>query len=275
MAALVGSLALVALATPAASGPAARPRAAPPAAPARSPYPAGATRPALRPGAGALARAHAAAGTSKKKRRSRCSTATRRRALVSFQAMQKAYYIKGSGLYAGEPFSYLWPFSQALAATVSMAFIPHLGVNLSPELHARLTGLNSYLDTDNSGAPEGTFTSTLPAFDGAVAPPAGPGGHQVLRRQRLDRPGARAAVRADALAGAAGQRRRDHGLRDGRLAGKPEARVPGRAFRSPTWPKTTNATPSRPPRRRSWPPSCTGSPTTSNTCASPKRPIRG
>ena len=98
------------------------------------------------------------------------------RALVSFQAMQKAYYIKGSGLYAGEPFSFLWPFSQALAATVSMASIPHLGVNLSPELHSRLHGLNSYLDTDNSGAPEGTFTSGLPAFDGTVAPPAGPGG---------------------------------------------------------------------------------------------------
>ncbi|HTR89221.1 MAG TPA: glycoside hydrolase family 76 protein, partial [Solirubrobacteraceae bacterium] len=98
------------------------------------------------------------------------------RALVSFQAMQKAYYIKGSGLYLGEPFSYLWPFSQAFAATVSMAFIPHLGVNLSRELHARLTGLNNYLDIDNSAAPEGTFTSSLPAFDGTVAPPAGPGG---------------------------------------------------------------------------------------------------
>ncbi len=98
------------------------------------------------------------------------------RALVAFEAMQKEYYVAGSGLYAGEPFSYLWPFSQAFAATVSMAFVPHLGVSLSRELESRLTGLNSYLDTDNSGASEGTYTSTLAAFDGTVAPPAGPGG---------------------------------------------------------------------------------------------------
>jgi hypothetical protein len=98
------------------------------------------------------------------------------RALVAFEAMQKEYYITGAGLYMGEPFSYLWPFSQAFAATVSMAFVPHLGVSLSRELESRLTGLNSYLDTDNSGASEGTYTSTLAAFDGTVVPPTGPGG---------------------------------------------------------------------------------------------------
>jgi hypothetical protein len=98
------------------------------------------------------------------------------RALVAFEAMQAHYYIKGSGLYAGEPFSYLWPFSQALAATVSVANIPNVGPAPARELQARLTGLNSYLDTDNSGAQEGVYTSTLAAFDGTVAPPAGPGG---------------------------------------------------------------------------------------------------
>jgi hypothetical protein len=36
--------------------------------------------------------------------------------------------------------------------------------------------LRNYLDTNNSGAPEGTFTSTLAGFDGTVAPPTGPGG---------------------------------------------------------------------------------------------------
>ncbi len=180
LAALLGVLALVATATPVASaaGRSARPAgAAPvhsPGTSGHSPYPAGASRPALHPGSGGLARAHSAAtGTPKKKPALHGDPA---RALVSFEAMQKAYYIKGSGLYSGEPFSYLWPFSQALAATVSMAYIPQLGVNLSPELHARLTGLDNYLDTDNSGAPEGTYTSTLAAFDGTVAPPGGPGG---------------------------------------------------------------------------------------------------
>ena len=98
------------------------------------------------------------------------------RGLRAFAAMQRYYYVPGSGLYAGEPFSYLWPFSQALAATVSMANVKPLAGALRAEIHARLIGLRNYLDTNNSGAPEGTYTSTLPAFDGAAAPPTGPGG---------------------------------------------------------------------------------------------------
>jgi hypothetical protein len=98
------------------------------------------------------------------------------RALLAFEAMQRNYYVLGAGLYEGEPFSYLWPFSQALGATVGMAEIPALKGRFARELHARLVGLRSYLDTDNSGAPEGTYVSTLPAYDGTVAPPAGPGG---------------------------------------------------------------------------------------------------
>ncbi|HEY4809895.1 MAG TPA: glycoside hydrolase family 76 protein [Solirubrobacteraceae bacterium] len=176
-----------------------------------SSYPPGATRPAFHPRASEFAHAHArraahAAASSggaaapggststpttttttgapttstKSKKRAKPKKPVLHgnpaRALVAFEAMQDHYYIRGSGLYEGEPFSYLWPFSQALAATVSVANIPHLGVSLSRELSARLTGLNSYLDTDNSGASEGVYTSTLAAFDGTVAPPAGPGG---------------------------------------------------------------------------------------------------
>jgi hypothetical protein len=135
--------------------------------------------------------AHAAASapkatTKKKKPRKPVLHGNPARALVAFQAMQQHYYIAGSGLYEGEPFSFLWPFSQALAATVSMAYIPGIEnpgierpgapVSFPRELRARLVGLSSYLDSDNSGASEGAFTSTLPAFDGTVAPPAGPGG---------------------------------------------------------------------------------------------------
>ncbi len=90
--------------------------------------------------------------------------------------MQKRYYIKGSGLYVGEPYAYLFPFSQALAATVSVTNIPHLPSSLAHELRSRLVGLNSYLDTNNGGAAEGTYTSSLAAFDGEVAPPTGSGG---------------------------------------------------------------------------------------------------
>jgi hypothetical protein len=170
---------------------------------ASSPYPAGGTRPAFLPRASEFAHAQgrrsahaasssggaAAPGSSTPTTTTTTTTSKQRakrkkpvlhgnpaRALVAFEAMQKNFYISGSGLYEGEPFSYLWPFSQALAATVSVASIPRLGVSLARELAARLTGLNSYLDTNNSGASEGVYTSTLAAFDGTVAPPAGPGG---------------------------------------------------------------------------------------------------
>jgi hypothetical protein len=98
------------------------------------------------------------------------------RARIAYEVMQKVYYIQGSALYKGEPFSFLWPFSQALAATVSMANIPSLKGASGSQIRARLVGLKSYLDIDNSGSPEGTFTSTLAAYDGTVAPPEGPGG---------------------------------------------------------------------------------------------------
>jgi Glycosyl hydrolase family 76 len=149
-------------------------------------YPAGATR-ALAParrslyarsGTGGAARAQTAAAHRKRKKKKRVPVlhGDPLRALLAYQTMQKIYYIPGSGLYAGEPFSYLWPFSQALAATVSMANIPRTRVSFARELHAELVGLNNYLDADNAGAPEGVYTSTLAAFDGTVAPPTGPGG---------------------------------------------------------------------------------------------------
>jgi hypothetical protein len=164
---------------------------APAGASASSPYPAGATRP-LRV-AKASEFAHAALAhvgrSSKAKAKKHAKPKPKpvlhgdaARALLAFEAMQHSFYIPGSGLYAGEPFSYLWPFSQALAATVTMSRvngvsrIPGLPGALSHELSARLVGLRSYLDIDNSGAPEGTFTSSLAAFDGTVAPPTGPGG---------------------------------------------------------------------------------------------------
>jgi hypothetical protein len=158
-----------------------------PLALAASTYPAGASRPLIGAHPGAHRAAHPAklahqarssrpAHAPKKKARKPALRGNPARALRAFQAMQRYYYIRGSGLYSGEPFSYLWPFSQALAATVSMANIHGMTGSFSQEISSRLTGLGSYLDTSNSGAPEGTFTSTLAAFDGAAAPPTGPGG---------------------------------------------------------------------------------------------------
>jgi hypothetical protein len=144
-------------------------------------YPAGATRPLFtvsRARLRALVRARAAASARRRRRRRTrpLLTGDPARALAAFQAMQRVYYIPGADLYKGEPFSFLWPFSQAFAASVSMANIPQLASAMKGELHARLVGLASYLDTNNSGAPPGTFSSSLAAFDGTTAPPTGPGG---------------------------------------------------------------------------------------------------
>jgi hypothetical protein len=139
-------------------------------------YPSGTSRPFAHPRSGVLARSAASKAKAPKKPAKPVLTGNPARALSAYEAMQRYYYVRGSGLYEGEPFSFLWPFSQAFAATVSMANVPKLPIAFAPELHARLIGLRNYLDTNNSGAPEGTFTSTLAAFDGTVAPPTGPGG---------------------------------------------------------------------------------------------------
>jgi len=152
----------------------------PAAAAARDPsrYPAGATRALVHAQPWQLAHASAKSRTKTHKRKPHgpILRGNPARALLAFEAMQRNYYVLGSGLYEGEPFSYLWPFSQALGATVGMAGIPALKGKFDRELHARLVGLRSYLDTNNSGAPEGVYVSSLPAYDGTVAPPAGPGG---------------------------------------------------------------------------------------------------
>lgn len=117
------------------------------------------------------------------------------RALVAYKAMQKAFYIPGSGLYVGEPYSYLWPFSQALAATVSVAEMPgqaHASATAyQHELHVRLYGLNKYWgpagqtlpgkppedeqeEQAEAGGEEGDgFLATMPSFNGNVVPPGG------------------------------------------------------------------------------------------------------
>ena len=175
----LGLLAALALALAATSGVAlaATHRTATAAATGRdgSRYPDAGSRPLHGGGRAPLARSATAKQPAKKPAKPKL-TGNPARALLAFQAMQHYYYVLGAGLYQGEPFSYLWPFSQALAATVSMANVPGLPIALAPELHARLIGLRSYLDTNNSGAPEGVYTSDLSAFDGTVAPPTGPGG---------------------------------------------------------------------------------------------------
>ena len=103
------------------------------------------------------------------------------RALLAYEAMQRNFYVPSAGLYKGEPeFSFLWPFSQALAATVSLAHVPGQQAKLEGGLRALTAGLQVYLSPP---APEGETTATgastattLRSYDGVVAPPVGPGG---------------------------------------------------------------------------------------------------
>jgi hypothetical protein len=121
------------------------------------------------------------------------------RALLAYNAMQQNFYIPGTGLYEGEPYSYLWPFSQALAATVSVSDIPGQAASSASanfrELHVRLVGLEKYWGTPApvvGAAPTGEQPESeergegsepaeapgiappaLPSFNGEVAPPGG------------------------------------------------------------------------------------------------------
>jgi Glycosyl hydrolase family 76 len=65
--------------------------------------------------------------------------------MLAYEAMQQSFYVPGTGLYRGEPeYSFLWPFSQALAASVSLAHIPGQQKKLEAGLHPLLVGLQQY-----------------------------------------------------------------------------------------------------------------------------------
>jgi hypothetical protein len=104
-----------------------------------------------------------------------------KRALAAYEAMQQNFYVASAGLYKGEPeYSFLWPFSQALAASVSVAHIAGEQPKLETGLHALGTSLQVYAsssvapgETTASGASTAT---TVHSYDDVTAPPIGPGG---------------------------------------------------------------------------------------------------
>jgi hypothetical protein len=108
------------------------------------------------------------------------------RALLAYEAMQQSFYIPGTGLYEGEPYSFLWPFSQALAATVSVSYIPGQAATAasaySRELKVRMYGLRKYWNTVSpAGQPGGeqpqeeeTGEGSEPAEAATIQPPMSP-----------------------------------------------------------------------------------------------------
>ncbi len=103
-----------------------------------------------------------------------------KRAVLAYEAMQQNFYVPCAGLYKGEPeYSFLWPFSQALAASVSVAHIPGQQPQLEGGLRALTAGLQVYSSTPAPGEATATGASTATtarSFDDVTAPPVGPGG---------------------------------------------------------------------------------------------------
>jgi hypothetical protein len=92
------------------------------------------------------------------------------RAILTFRAMQKYFYIPGPHLYKGAPYSFLWPFSQALAATISIGMIRGESAKLEAEAHARLSGLQRYWGFSSQGS-SGASGEATPAPGGATPAP--------------------------------------------------------------------------------------------------------
>jgi hypothetical protein len=88
------------------------------------------------------------------------------RAIASYHALQHFYYVPRHKLYKGQPFSYAWPFSQALAATIRMGELRHVGRKYQDDVRERLSGLERYWDA----------SADPPGYAGAVMPPLGRGG---------------------------------------------------------------------------------------------------
>jgi hypothetical protein len=88
------------------------------------------------------------------------------RAKSAYKAMQKHLYVPDARLYRGSPYSYVWPFSQAFAATVAMGSLPGVGGHYDRDVRDRLAGLDAYWNPDR----------TPPGYEGSVRPPIGRGG---------------------------------------------------------------------------------------------------
>jgi hypothetical protein len=108
------------------------------------------------------------------------------RAADAYKALQKNLYVPEKKLYRGSPYSYVWPFSQAMSATIALSGMPKQAHHYAKEVHNRLLGLQAYFDPD----------SQPPGYDSAVRPPLGKGGAklyddnewiglEMLRRYRM------------------------------------------------------------------------------------------
>lgn len=95
------------------------------------------------------------------------------RAVVAYGSLQRAYGVPGTNLvreevpYAGgNAYSFLWPYSHLLAATISLSQLPGVGPSYRADLAAQLAGLEAYWEPN----------VVPPAYLSYVPPPLGSGG---------------------------------------------------------------------------------------------------
>ncbi|WP_020577351.1 glycoside hydrolase family 76 protein [Actinopolymorpha alba] len=98
-----------------------------------------------------------------------------RRAQRTYGALQRYFYDPATSLYRQtyprqgvNPWSFLWPFSQAKIATQVMAGIPAIGRRYTAEVDDRYNAVEAYWNPDSGPA----------AYDSYVRPPLGQGGGQ-------------------------------------------------------------------------------------------------
>lgn len=95
------------------------------------------------------------------------------RAVQSYESLQQYFYKEDSKLYleefpyqSGNPYSYVWPFSQAMAGTIDLLGVPKIGSDYEDDVQDRLDALELYWNEEKQ--PKG--------YDSYVLAPYGHGG---------------------------------------------------------------------------------------------------
>jgi hypothetical protein len=95
------------------------------------------------------------------------------RAIAAYEAMQTYFHDRPTGYYleeyprtGGNPWSYVWPFSQAMIATQDMSGIPGIGWHYRDDVADRYRALEDYWNAETDP----------PGYDSYLRPPNGQGG---------------------------------------------------------------------------------------------------
>jgi hypothetical protein len=96
------------------------------------------------------------------------------RAVASYEAMQEYLYIADRSLYTEEypngdnnPYSYVWPFSQAMAATIDLAGIRSTGAAYGDDVADRFEGVELYWNSETARPSASAATSSTTTTSGS------------------------------------------------------------------------------------------------------------